>query len=93
MKKKIISVMATLVLMFAPMFQPRMQAQILIMDEEEEEDSERTETEESELELPAVPELGITIDQYAPLGGEILVLGCRGGAYLLGKRKKKEQQD
>ena len=90
MKKRIISVMAILALMFGPICIPQAPAQILIMDEEEEEDSERTNTEASELELPMVPELGITIDQYAPLGGEILVLGCLGGAYLLGKRKRKE---
>jgi len=89
MKKRIISVMAILALMFGPICIPQAPAQILIMDEEEE-DSERTNTDESELELPMVPELGITIDQYAPLGGEILVLGCLGGAYLLGKRKRKE---
>ena len=90
MKKRIISVMAILALMFGPICIPQAPAQILIMDEVEEEDSERTNTDESELELPMVPELGITIDQYAPLGGEILVLGCLGGAYLLGKRKRKE---
>ena len=90
MKKRIISVMAILALMFGPICIPQAPAQILIMDEEEEEDSERTNTDESELELPMVPELGITIDQYAPVGGEILVLGCLGGAYLLGKRKRKE---
>ena len=88
MKKRIISVMAVLALMFVPgVIQPA-QAQILIMDEEEEEENERTNLEGDELELPAVPELGITIDQYAPLGGEILVLGCLGGAYLLGRRRK-----
>lgn len=92
MKKRIISVMAILALMFGPICIPQAPAQILIMDEEEEEDSERTNTDESELELPMVPELGITIDQYAPLGGEILVLGCLGGAYLLGKRRKKDDQ-
>ncbi len=92
MKKRIISVMAILALMFGPICIPQAPAQILIMDEEEEEDSERTNTDESELELPMVPELGITIDQYAPLGGEILVLGCLGGAYLLGKRRKKDKQ-
>ena len=90
MKKRIISVMAILALMFGPICIPQAPAQILIMDEEEEEDSERTNTDESALGLPMVPELGITIDQYAPLGGEILVLGCLGGAYLLGKRKRKE---
>ena len=92
MKKRIISVMAILALMFGPICIPQAPAQILIMDEVEEEDSERTNTDESELELPMVPELGITIDQYAPLGGEILVLGCLGGAYLLGKRRKKDKQ-
>ena len=92
MKKRIMSVMAILALMFAPVIQPQSHAQILIMDEEEEEESERTDVDEQGLELPAVPELGITIDQYAPLGGEILVLGCLGGAYLLGKRRKKEEQ-
>ena len=91
MKKRIMSVMAILALMFAPVIQPKSHAQILIMDEEEEEDSERTDVDEQGLELPMVPELGITIDQYAPLGGEILVLGCLGGAYLLGKRRKKEE--
>ena len=93
MKKRFMSVMAIFALMFGPIYIPQAPAQILIMDEEEEEDSERTDVDEQGLELPAVPELGITIDQYAPLGGEILVLGCLGGAYLLGKRKKKEQQD
>ena len=28
---------------------------------------------------------------YAPLGGEVLVLGLLGGAYLIGKRSKKEK--
>ena len=92
MKKRIMSVMAILALMFAPVIQPQSHAQILIMDEEEEEESERTDVDEEGLELPMVPELGITIDQYAPLGGEILVLGCLGGAYLLGKRRKQEEQ-
>ncbi len=30
--------------------------------------------------------------EYAPIGGEILVLGCLGGAYLVGKRRKEERQ-
>ena len=92
MKKRIISVMAILALMFGPVFIPQAPAQILFMDDEEEEESERTDVDEQGLELPMVPELGITIDQYAPLGGEILVLGCLGGAYLLGKRRKKDDQ-
>lgn len=31
----------------------------------------------------------ITIDYCAPLGGEILLLSCLGGAYLIGKKRKK----
>ena len=90
MKKRIISVMAILALMFGPICIPQAPAQILIMDEEEEEENDRTETGDDGLELPAIPELGITIDQYAPLGGGIVVLAALGGAYLIGKRRKEE---
>ena len=40
--------------------------------------------------LPIVPTLDVTYDQYAPLGGEVLVLGLLGGAYLLGKKRKEK---
>ena len=88
MKKRIMTLAAIAALLFGPMHMETVEAQILLMDLEEEEGSDRTETDGEDLELPAVPQLGITIDQYAPLGGEILVLGCLGGAYLLSKRKK-----
>ena len=91
MKKRIISVMAILALMFGPICIPQAPAQILIIDEEEEEDSERTNTEASELELPMVPELGITIDQYAPVGSGTIVIGLLAGAYLVGKKRKSEE--
>ena len=91
MKKRIISMMAILALMFGPICIPQAPAQILLMDEEEEEENERTNTEASELELPAIPELGITIDQYAPIGEGLVVLAALGGAYLLGKRRKEQQ--
>ena len=91
MKKRIISMMAILALMFGPICIPQAPAQILLMDEKEEEENERTNTEASELELPTVPELGITIDQYAPIGEGIMVLAALGGAYLLGKRRKEQQ--
>ena len=84
MKKRIISIMAILALSFGPMSLQTLKAQIAIMDEEE-----NTRLDVPESDLPAIPQLGLTIDQYAPLGGEILVLGCLGGAYLLGKRRKK----
>ena len=40
--------------------------------------------------LPVIPELNVTFDQYAPLGGEVMLLGLLGGAYLLGKKRKEE---
>ena len=30
----------------------------------------------------------ISLENFAPLSGGILVLGCLGGAYLIGKRRK-----
>jgi len=36
-----------------------------------------------------VPIQGQQTDQYVPLGEEILLLGCLGGAYLMKKRKKR----
>ena len=91
MKKRIISVMAILALMFGPVFIPQAPAQILFMDDEEEEESERTDVDEQGLELPMVPELGITIDQYAPVGSGTIVLGLLAGAYLVGKKRKSEE--
>ena len=35
-----------------------------------------------------VPIQGQQTDQYVPLGEEILLLGCLGGAYLMKKKKK-----
>ena len=43
-----------------------------------------------ELQLPFVPVLGLTTDQYVPVGGEAILLGLLGGAYLLANRKKIE---
>ena len=40
------------------------------------------------VELAQPEEQNITIDYWAPLGGEILLLSCLGGAYLLGKKRK-----
>ena len=90
MKKNVITILSILALLFAPMSIQTAKSQIMVLDEEEEEENTRSDVDEQGLELPMVPQLGITIDQYAPLGGEILVLGCLGGAYLLGKRRRKE---
>jgi len=42
--------------------------------------------------LPIIPQLGSTQDQYAPLGGGVWILGCLGGVYLLGKRKNRREE-
>ena len=39
---------------------------------------------------PYVPEQNVNYDQYAPVGGGVLLLAGLAGAYLLGKRKKEE---
>ena len=36
------------------------------------------------------PEQNVTPDQYAPVGGGVLLLAGLAGAYLVGKRKKEE---
>lgn len=65
-------------------------AQIFIIDEHEFNDSKRIRYDDGGT-LPLPPELDVTYDQYAPLGGEMLLLGLLGGAYLLGKRRKREE--
>ena len=88
MKKRIISAMAILALLFGPVSIPQAPAQILLMDMEEEEENDRLNAENSELDLPNIPQLGITLDQYAPLGSGTIVFGLLAGAYLVGKRRK-----
>ena len=65
------------------------QAQIFIMSEEEYNSSLRGGTQPGD--LPIVPWMDVTLDQYAPVGSGWLLLGCLGGAYLLGKRRKREE--
>ena len=98
MKKRIISAVAMMALLFGPICLQTAKSQILILPPVEEEIID-DEGEGGELDDPGLdpedpnpedPKPGITIDFYAPLGGEIFVLGCLGGAYLLGKRRRKE---
>lgn len=78
--KKSLSIVALLLMLGL-----QAKAQVFIADEEEYINSNRNVKNESE--LPFIPELGVTNDQYAPLGGGIAVLGLLGGAYLVGKRR------
>ena len=87
MKKKIISAMAIMAMLFGPIQMQTTKAQIFLDDEEM---IQNFRLDLTETWLPVVPELGETYDQYVPMGGEVLVLGLLGGAYLLGKKRKKE---
>ena len=94
MKKRLLSAVVIMTLLFGPMSIQTAKSQILIQDPNAEEeldeiDDERNDEVEGEgLDTPQVVTPGITIDSYAPLGSGVLVLGLLGGAYLLGKRRK-----
>jgi hypothetical protein len=87
MKKRIITILSLTVILMAA--SPKSEAQILIVDDQEFLNSDRNRVTDGN--LPILPNLGLTTDQYAPLGGGWMVLGCLGGAYLMGKRNKKEE--
>ena len=84
MKKSIL--IATAALLMAASLPAK--AQVFILDEEEYHNSKRNAIEEGQ--LPFIPELGVTNDQYAPLGSGIAVLGLLGGAYLIAKKRREE---
>lgn len=86
MKKRIIT--STLLLMLASASVKTAQAQIFILSDEEYHSSLRGNQSGN---LPIIPGMDVTLDQYAPVGSGWLLLGCLGGAYLLGKRRKREE--
>lgn len=86
MKKNIISAMAIIMLSMGTIVVPSARAQIFLDDE-----SMSVRSSSNSAQLPIVPELDVTTDQYAPLGSGILLLGGLGGAYLLGKRNNKSK--
>ena len=88
MKKRIISSIAILALMFGAVVMPQANAQIFVMDNEEAVGVARNP--DGSLDLPAMPILDVTFDQYAPLGEGLLLLTALGGAYLIKKRKKQK---
>ena len=85
MKKTLITLTALAALLFCGM---TAQAQVFLDDEDMSQSLRADRTNDPD--LPVIPELNVTFDQYAPLGGEVLLLGLLGGAYLLGKKRKEE---
>lgn len=61
-------------------------AQVILLDTDE--GRNRVETTE---EVPFIPWLGVTYDQYAPLSDGMLLMCCLGGAYLLKKKRKTDK--
>lgn len=67
-------------------------AQIFLMSEEEMEHNLRCGYDNYPEDI-FVPVQGLDMDQsFTPLGSGWLVLGCLGGAYLLGRRRKKDEE-
>ena len=85
MKKTLITLTALTALLFCGM---TANAQVFL-DDEDMSNSLRANG-SNDPDLPVIPELNVTYDQYAPLGGEMMLLGLLGGAYLLGKKKREE---
>lgn len=83
MKKRFIYTLAVFALMLTAV---PVKAQIFLDDESMNSRAVPT----SNPSLPIIPNLNETFDQFAPLGGELLVLGLLGGAYLIGKKRKDE---
>ena len=86
MRKRIVSAMAILALMFGTAMMPQANAQIFVTDNEEAVGVARNP--DGSLDLPAMPILDVTYDQMAPLGEGLLLLTAMGGLYLMGKRRK-----
>ena len=88
MKKRIISVMAVLAMLCGPTMMQSAKAQHIFNTQEEMEKSLRGGVEDDLGSVTIQEDDVISMDNYAPLGSGILVLGCIGGAYLIGKRRK-----
>lgn len=88
MKKRIISVMAVLAMLCGPTMMQSAKAQHIFNTQEEMEKSLRGGVEDDLGSVTIQEDDVISMDNYAPLGSGILVLGCLGGAYLIGKRRK-----
>lgn len=86
MKNRFLAYITIIAMLFGPLFSNQGIAQVFIM-----EDEETNRIGFSEGDLPSIPLLGENYDQYTPLGGEALLLGCLGGAYLIFKSRKNKE--
>ena len=78
-----------LLTLFFILFAISLQAQIVYMDNDETSPRAQMAPEE----LPFIPTLGLTHDQYAPLPDGLLLLCCLGGAYLWRKKIQLNNKD
>lgn len=94
MKKRIISVMAVLAMLCGPTMMQSAKAQNIFDSNEDMEKSFRGGSGEEDDDLNSISikdrEGDISLENFAPLSGGILVLGCLGGAYLIGRRRKEQ---
>ena len=91
MKKRIISVMAVLAILCGPTMMQSAKAQNIFNSQEEMEQSLRGAAGEADDDISVSNrEEGLSLENFAPLSSGILVLGCLGGAYLIGKRRKEQ---
>lgn len=59
------------------------EAQVILMDADESRGRTAVEGE-----VPFIPQLGVTYDQYAPLGEGAVLICCFGAVYLMKKKRK-----
>ena len=78
MKRILLSILLTVALHLS------MGAQVILLDVDE---NPHRSTVQGE--MPFIPILGVTYDQYAPIGDGLLLLCGLGGAYLLKNKRKK----
>jgi len=95
MKKRIISVMAVLAMLLGPTMMQTKAQNIFDGDEGLKKSLRGEKNSEGEGDLNGISledlEGGdISLENFAPLSGGILVLGCLGGAYLIGRRRKEQ---
>lgn len=90
--KKIHIIFVLTVLLLGSIRNTYAQGGIFIMEGEEDHFDDRIGTPTPGFNFPGImPPHDSTLD-WTPVGNGIWLLGCLGGAYLLGKRKKKEDE-